>query len=261
MLTWATMTTESLATETATNVSATATTDVENTEVETTDLVELEGADPGIDDPKTEAEADKVQAEVDKATRKARRRIDRLIAERGQRDERVQQLERDLAEAKAAKEVDGAKPTQDPREIAQELRIVEKTVEATERVWKEAKKYPDFESAVKELVEETGPLIDPKGRPFPLMAAVLESEMATDVLHYLGKNTEVAAEMMGLSATKLGRRIAQIESDLTAAAKPKPSGAAKPLTPIKPSAAPIVDDKKLTDAQWHALRKKAKLAG
>lgn len=259
------MTTESLATEAAENASASdAASEVENTEVEqqTTDEVGSEVTEPGEGNPAEEAEADKVQAEVDKATRRARRRIDKLIAERAQRDERLAQLERELAEAKAAKEDDGTKkpnPADDPVEIARTIRLVEKTAEATSKVLKEGAKYQDFDSAIAELVEELGPQIDKVGRPSALMEAVLDSDKAADVLYHLGKNPEVAAELTGLSAAKLGRRIAQIENELAAKAKPKPSAAAKPLSQVKPSAAPVVDETKLTDAQWRAARLKARL--
>lgn len=261
------MTTESLATEAASNASATATTEElaqdAIDESQTADEAESEVAEPGEGNPAEEAEADKVQAEIDKATRKARRRIDRLIAERAQRDERLAQLERELAETKAAKEEDGTakpKPADDPVEIAKTLRVIEKTAEATAKVLKEAgSKYRDFDSAVAELIEEIGPQIDKIGRPTALMEAVLDSDKAGDVLYHLGKNPELAAELAGLSASKLGRRIALIETELAAAAKPKPSAAAKPLSPAKPSAAPVVDETKLTDAQWRAARLKARL--
>lgn len=219
---------------------------------------ETQGSDTGSD--ADEAEADKVQTEVDKATRKARRRIDRLIAERAQRDERLTQLEAELAEAKAAKDQDKPK-TEDPREIAATMRLVEKTADATSKVMREAgKKFSDFEAAVAELVEELGPQIDKAGRPTPLMEAVLDSDIAADVLYHLGKNPEEAAELVGLSPSKLGRRIALLEKELEAKAKPKQSAAPKPLAPVKASAPVTVDETKMTDAQWRAWRLKAKSA-
>jgi hypothetical protein len=262
------MTTEIQATEAA-QASATATAaEAEKLAAgEAVDEAELEGADSGEgaeqqDSSKDEAE-DKVQAEVDKATRKARRRIDRLIADRGAAQERVARLEAELAEAKSTTEDGKPKPkVEDPKALAEEIVLVRETAKTLSKVMKEAtaKFGATFEAKVSELVEEIGPQLDPKGRPTPLMEAVLDSDRAAEVLNYLGENTEVAAELAGLSPARLGRRINQIESDLAAAAKPKPSAAAKPLSQAKPSAAPTVDPTKLTDAQWHALRKKAKQA-
>lgn len=235
------------------------------TEAQTEDLetgAEQGSAEPGEDDPTSEDEEDKVQAEIDKATRKARRRIDRLIAERGQRDERVRALEAELLEAKKPANADGTKPapTEDPREIAKAIVLVEKTAASTAKVMKEASaKFPDFEAVIAELVEEIGPQIDKQGRPSPLMEAVLDSDMAGDLLHHLGSNPEIASELVGLSGARIGRRIAQIESDLAAKAKPKPSAAKKPLAPVKASAAPSVDETKLTDAQWAERRRQERL--
>ena len=233
-------------------------------ESETADEAELETAGSSEVNETEEAEADRIQAEVDKATRKARRRIDRLIAERAARDERLQRLEAELTEARKPANEDGTKPApaEDPHEIAKTLRLVEKTAETTARVMKEAgKKFPDFEAAVAELVEEIGPQIDSVGRPSALIEAVFDSERAGEILYHLGKNPEIAAELVGLSASKLGRRIALIETELDAKAKPKTSAAPKPLAPVKASSPVVVDESKLSDAQWYAIRKKAKLAG
>lgn len=235
----------------------------EQTEALETAAEELGNAEPGEDDPNSETEEDKVQAEVDKATRKARRRIDRLIADRAALATDKARLEAELLEAKKPANPDGTKPptAEDPHEIARQMRIVEKTAEATAKVMTVAKaKFPDFEATIAELVEEIGPQIDKHGRPTPLMEAVLDSDRAGELLNYLGKNTELAAELVGLSQARIGRRIAQIENDLAAQAKPKPSAAAKPLSPVKPSAPILVDETKLSDAQWYAARRKAKEA-
>lgn len=214
------------------------------------------------DDSTTDSKDD-AKAEADKAQRKTQRRIDRLIAEKSAAQQRVRDLEAAAeARARAAEEDDEGKPKpEDPREIAKVIRLVEKTAEATAKVMKEAKaRFPDFEQAIAELVEEIGPQIDQVGRPSPLMDAVLDSDKSAELLHYLGKNTEVAAELVGLSPARLGRRIAAIESELKAKAAPKPSGAAKPLAPVKPSAPAVVDPSKLTDKQWAEQRRKERMS-
>lgn len=248
-----------LAPDAATNASDPEATSTVETVDESQTAIEAESgsAEPG--ESGDEVEEDKLQAAIDQATRKARRRIERLIADRGAAQQRAAQLEAELTEARKAG-TDQPVPSEDPREIARQMRIVEKTAEATAKVMKDAgARFPDFESAVAELVEEIGPQIDRNGRPSTLMEAVLDSDRASEVLYHLGKNPDIAAEIAHLSPIRIGKRIAQIESDLAAQAKPKPSAAAKPLTPVKAQAVPTVDPAKLTDAQWRAERIKARM--
>lgn len=238
-------------------------TPAEEVGAETADEAELELAEPS-ETPEGESQdddgEDKVQAEIDKATRKARRRIEKLVADRATLATEKARFETELAQAKAVKE-DGKKPEEDPREIARQIREVERTSEALAKVMTEGKKFPNFEGSVAELVEEIGPQIDANGRPTALLTAVLDSDRAAEVLKYLGDEPEVAIELSGLTAAQVGRRIARIEIELAAKAKPKTSAAPKPLSPVRAAAAVTVDEAKLTDAQWAAMRKKAKVAG
>lgn len=217
------------------------------------------------DDTKTDSKD--AESEVERVRRKMQRRIDRLTARERAAIERAARAEAAAEERRKAVEQDDddspkREPQQDPREIAQTMRLVEKTAEATAKVMKEAKaKFPDFEQAIAELVDEIGPQIDQIGRPSPLMDAVLDSDQAAAVLHYLGKNPEIAADLVGLSPARLGRRIERIESELKAkAAPPKPSAAAKPLAPVRPSPPPVVDPSKMTDAQWIEWRRKQRMS-
>lgn len=234
--------------------------EVHSAGAETTDQVELdntESSETGTNEAKDEA-----QDQREKDLRRLKRRNEKLLqdraVERAERERLAAELERIRT---AAESDDDTTAKADPRAIAQQMRLAEKTAEATQKVMKEAAaKFPDFESAVADLVEEIGPQIDQHGRPSPLMDAVLDSDNAAAVLHYLGKNTEIAAELAGLTPARIGRRISAIESELKAkAAPPKPSAAAKPLTPIKASAPPPVDPSKLTDKQWAELRRQERM--
>lgn len=226
-------------------------------------MAALETAGSGDDSTKDEGK-DHAESEVEKLRRKTQRRIDRLTAEKGAAQERIRTLEAAAEEKARAQDEEDGKPAkaEDPREIAKQLVLAQDTAKATNRMLKEAAaKFPEFEKNIAELVEEVGPLIDRKtGAPTALLEAVIDSDSSTEVLNYLGENPEVAAELMGLSQARIGRRIAKIESDLAAKAKPKPSSAAKPLTPVKPAAAVVVDPGKLTDAQWRAAERLARLS-
>lgn len=215
-----------------------------------------DSGDEGNTDSKEHAET-----EVEKLRRKTQRRIDRLTAEKGAAQERIRALEA-AAEANANTGETDKPKTEDPREIAKQMLAARETEAATSRVMKEAKaKFPEFEKNVAELVEEVGPLIDKRtGVASPLLAAVFDSDRAAELLNHLGENVELAAELVGLSEAKIGRRIHQLETELAAEAKPKTSAAARPLTPVKPSAVTVTDEAKLTDAQVYALRRKQRLA-
>lgn len=257
------MTTESEATLAA-EATDTATTEVEaqsQTEAETADEAALDVAEPGESSTEDEAKEDP-KAEVERLKRKLQRRIDKLTADRGGRDEQIRQLRTELEAAKRAAESDepAKKPEADPVEIAKQIRIREKTAEATAKVWKEATtKYPDFQAKVSELVEEVGPVLNDDWTPTNLLDAVLDSDAPGDVLYYLGENPEVAAELVGLSPARIGRRIERIETELKAKAKPKTSAAPRPLAPVKPAAvAPEPNPAKMSDRQWAEFRRQAR---
>lgn len=214
-------------------------------------------SEPSTED-QTETKDDEPKSDAERVAKNMRRRIDKLVGQRGQLTERNAQLERELAELKASRESDD-KPEKgpDPEKLADEIADLRETAKVANRVWADAtKKFPDFKEVMTELVEEIGPQFDAKGKPAPLMAAVLESEHAASILHHLGKHPEVAAELAGIrKEAVLGRRIGLLEKELEAAAKPKQSAAPKPLAPVKPAAVePAVDPTKLTDAQWRAKR-------
>lgn len=257
------MTTETEA-PVAAEATDTATTEAQaasQTEAETADEAALEVAEPGESSTEDKAEEDP-KAEVERLKRKLQRRIDKLTADRGGRDEQIRQLRAELEAAKRQVESDepAKKPEVDPMELAKQIRAIEKTTEATTKVWREAStKFPDFKEKVAELVEEIGPQLNARGEPTPLMEAVLDSDSAGDILYYLGENPEVAAELVGLTPARIGRRIERIETELKAKAKPKHSAAPRPLAPVKPAAVTSVPNpEKMTDKQWAEYRRQAR---
>jgi hypothetical protein len=226
------------------------------TEAETE--VQAESAETQESEAAESDEADKPkQDDKEREFRRLKRRNEKLLQERAIERAERERLAGELSKLKAKPEgEEEAKPAEDPRAIAALMVAAQKTAEATAKVMKEGKKLPDFEDRVKDLVAEIGPQIDNLGQPTPLMDAILDSDMAAQVMHYLGDNTEVAAELAGLSPARIGRRISQIERELAAAAKPKPSAAAKPLTPVKPAAVVTVDPTKMSDREWMMQQRK-----
>ena len=96
------------------------------------------------------------------------------------------------------------------------------------------KEFKDFSSALDTLIEEAGPLVTQNGDPTALGEQILEFEAPAALIRYLGKNPEIAAELDGLTPGRMARKLALIESQMTA--KPKTSSAPKPLTPTKGAA-------------------------
>lgn len=199
--------------------------------------------------------------ERDKTIRRLQRRIDKKHAGEAVALERARIAEERLAlvESKAPEQASSTpEPAPGPADIeaaAERLSTIKEINKQANAVAAEGKKrYPDFKDALSAVLEEVGSLFDTTGFPTPIGSAILESDDAAALLHYLGKNQDVAAELIGLSPTMLGRRIDRIETAMKA--KPKTSSAPKPLEPVKPSAVSndLSDD--LSPEEWRRRREK-----
>jgi len=207
--------------------------------------------------PQEQPEKPSDEDEREKALKRMQRRIDRrtaeLYRERAEREalaQRLAQLEQPRTE-----ESEAPQRQADPREIAREMVEAERIAEKCNAIAAEgSKKFADFEDALKTVAAETGPLFDRAGRPTALMQVVLESDAPAALLHHLGKNPDVAADLADLTPTQLARRLDRIERDMQAAAKPKVSSAPKPLTPVKASGSAVKDPSQMTDAEYRAWR-------
>mgnify|MGYP000193211602 CR=1 FL=1 len=246
--------------------------DTEVPAVET--VVEPEAVDAAADTTEsgeTDTPKDDAKAEVERVRRAMQRRIDRLTHREREALQRAAAAEATAeARAKASELEEDATLSEAEvltraeklaEKLAAEREIIKTTAAATAKVMREATaKYPDFEESVTELVRDLGPQIDAKGRPTPLMQAVLDSDHAAELLRHLGKNTDIAEELSFLTPVQIGRRIARLEDQLAAANKPKSSAAPKPLSPVKPSAVVTVNEAKLSDEQWFQMRRKQRLS-
>ena len=69
------------------------------------------------------------------------------------------------------------------------------------------------------------------------MEVVLEvADKPTELLYYLGKNPDIAADLTELSPTRLAKKLDRIERDLVESSKPVTSKAPKPLETVKSQA-------------------------
>lgn len=202
-----------------------------------------------------------------KINRKLERRIDKLTAQKGEltraAEREIAALRQQLEAKNGSAEDDDETPTLTRAEFerlaaekARELRKQETVSEKVAGVLKLGKKIDGFDAAVNALSEEI-PFID-RGRPTAFIQAVLDSDMPAEVIHYLGENTEEAAEYVGLSEAQIGRRLARLEDKLKRSAIAKKSAAPTPLKPVTGASAVTTDEKALSDKDWWKARLKAK---
>lgn len=223
-------------------------------------------AAPGAEQ-QTDAKADHGE---DASLRRLQRRVDRVTAARYQaeaqaRQEREmrQRLEAELQQYRGAQQQDQT-PSVWPedverladeraREIAAARDVDRRGTEITRELSKLAGSV-DVGSVVQTVIDEAGPLLTPRGTWTPLGEAIAECEAPARVLHYLSQNPDTAAELAGLSASALGRKLARIESQIgeTKAPPPRPL---RPVTSTAGASAPKAESA-MTDAEWYEARRK-----
>ena len=226
---------------------------------ETTDVAEptqpTEGADPAeakvVDKTPEQKELEYLRRKATKADRNNAR----LYQESQQLRQRLEEVEKRSPAPEgerleiAPQEFEKAVRTQ-AQELARADRINERCNAIVE---KGSKQFSDFSEAVATVGTEM-PLFEPNGLPTPALEVVLEADNPPALLHYLGKNPNIAAELADLSPTQLARRLDRIERDMK---QPRqPSSAPKPLEPVKASASPSEPDPVLQPAKWREWRNK-----
>lgn len=206
-----------------------------------TEPEKLEVAEPETPEPDAEPQED----EASKALRRMERRIARLTAakyetaaEANQARAEAEALRQRLAQYEQPQEPAQLRPEDVytlAERIAQQKLEQEKVVSSIKHVLSTGRELEGFDQACNAVNEEL-PFYDGKGAPSPFLKVVLEAEKPAQVLHYLGSNPDVAADLVGLSPTQQARRIARIESQLSepeAKPEPKVSRAPKPISPVK----------------------------
>lgn len=200
---------------------------------------------------------------LEKARKSMQRRIDRITRETHQAQQQGQQAQpqgqgqQELTPEQIQAEIDRkAGEIAAQRDLDRKCNDVAKAAEKLDK---------DFTKNFTELIEETGPMFDQRGRPLPLMSAILDAEDPAKLLVHLTENRDIAAELADLTPTQQIRRIAKLETEIETAEaekkKPKqPSNAPKPATPVKAVAAG--DEPDPADAarwiQWDMKRSRNK---
>lgn len=213
--------------------------------------------------PETDARPDDGN-DADKSLRRMQRRVDRVTAARYQAEARAQQLEEQLARyQQQAQPEEGERQSIDPARMdeivsqkAREIARVEQVAERSNKAFESGVKSfgEAFKASVAAVIDEAGPLIDPKGLPTSLGEAILDSDEPAKLLHYLGQNPDAAESLRGLTAAQLGRRIERIEASMKQPGT-TPSKAPKPLEPIKGRGEVSKDPTEMSDKEFAAWRK------
>lgn len=258
------MTLQSMTTETQ----VATTPETQNNALDTTEK-KPEIVEPGSTDSEGQKASESEEAKPTEKTaeqkelERLRRQVTKSHRTQGRMHQETVELRERLAqlEQKQAGMTDGetAKAEVDPVKLAREIATIERVTEKANAVAKDGnKRFSDFTEALTTLREEAGDLFTSKGLPTPIGEAILEADDPAALIHFLGSNDELAAELEGLSPAALGRRIAKFEARMAAEPKPKPaSKAAEPIAPLKGTAnAAVKSLEQMSQAEYEAFRAK-----
>lgn len=233
--------------------------ETQNTAAETTQKPDV--VEPGSTDSEAlagdESEAKPEKSAEQKELERLRRQLTKRDRTQGKLYQELQTTRQQLEQFSQAGEPE--EKQQDPRKLAEEMVKARDVLERSNKVAKEGQtKFKDFNQSLERVVEEVGELFDPTGtRPTAIGEAILESDDPASLIDFLGKNPDLAAELEGLSPTKLGRRIERIEAQMsTQTAKPV-SKASEPINPIKGGAGSVVKTlETMSQSEYEAYRSK-----
>lgn len=201
--------------------------------------------------------------EAAKALKRMQRRIDKRTADVYRERAEKEQLAQRLAELERRQVTPQGEEQQTAVDenviqtkaltLAQEIAQQQRFQASVNDVLKAGKALEKFDEACNTLNEEL-PFYERTGKPTPFLAAVLEFDAPAQLLHHLGTNPDLAAELADLTPTRLVRRLDAIERELTEKAKPKTSSAPKPLTPLRGSASGSDLSDELSADEWRERR-------
>jgi hypothetical protein len=227
--------------------------------IETADPIENLPAEPAVStevaDPKTpEADDAPQKPELTPAEREARalkRRVDRLTREKYQLQAQVGQTQQRPPVADDTTQPAATDVRQEAREYVEAERF---NAKCNDIAASGTKGFPDFMEKFAELGAEV-PLFDAKQRPLPVMEALLDADNPAALIHHLGSNPDLAAELADLTPRQQVRKLALIERDMDSKPPPpKPSNAPKPLQPVRGTAADSWPDPSKDPEGWIAKR-------
>lgn len=226
------------------------------TEPAVTEIAEpttTEAVAPASDKPE-KTEGQKQFEAAQRAAKKAERNNARLFREN-------EEFRAQLAELKQrVPQQETPKVQVDPNEVqrlikteAQELARIERLNDRCNAIANKGKtEFPDWDDALRTVSAEL-PLFTKTGAT-PFMEALMEMDNPAALLHHLGKDADLAAELSELSPIQLTRRLDRIERDMKPAKQP--ASTPKPLETVKTTSSPDEPDPEVDPKAWIAMRNK-----
>ena len=206
---------------------------------------------------------DAIMADFD-ATEKLIERETKLAAieARAQQAERErEEVRQRLAQYEQPEQQQSQAP--DPLSLAKEIAKIERVTEKANSIAKDgATRFENFKAALQVVSREAGPLFDQVGRPTPLGEVCISADDPAALLHYLGSDPDLAAELADLTPIQQARRIARLEMEMSKPKEPPRSNAPKPLKPVKAVSSDVAlsdqDSAEAWASKFYALRKQGK---
>lgn len=216
-----------------------------------------EVATPETDQQEQESPEAKAEAERQRAIKNLQRRVDRKHAQAAAAEERARLAEQRAAEIEARYRGEGQdqealtpdKVLPIAQQMAAQIAEAQQLRDRVTGVLSKGKVLEGFDAACNTVNEEV-PFYDGQGRPTHFLREVLDCDSPHAVLHHLGRNPELAAEFAGLSPSKVARRLAVLEAELSKPKEPKQSTAPKPVTPVRATAEPGGLSDSLSPEEW-----------
>ena len=172
-----------------------------------------------------------------RVVKRMERRIDRVTEKRYQAEARAAQLEQELQalRSQASQENPQQGERQDPVALAREIAQVERVTEKANGIAADGgKRFGDaFGKAVQTVAAEVGAMFERSGKPTPLGEVILSSDDPAALIHHLGSNPDIAADLADLTPIQQARKLARIEIDMSKPRETKQSQAPKPITPAR----------------------------
>ena len=215
--------------------------------------VKPEVADQETQQEEQETTEDKLKR-LEREAHALRRRSEKLAAKHKAAEEIARQYQSHFEQIQGANGQTEASPEAIQRAMQEKLSMAEREIEAVVAIKAIAKQDARFVENLNRLAEEAGPLMDNRGLPTALLDEIMDCEKPAKVVAYLVKNPEVAAELEGLNASRLARKLVAIESAVSGA--PKVTKAPEPIKPIGTQGrGTSKSPEDMTQAEYEAWRK------
>lgn len=191
---------------------------------------------PEVAEPETDEQQKRDDdADPAKIVKRMERRIDRLTAARYQAEARANQALEEVAQWRGRQQQETQPQEQhaDPVALAREIAQVERITEKANAIAEQGKKQfgQAFQSSIAAVNAEVGQLFDRRGLPTAIGEAILSADDPAALLHHIGSNPDIAADLADLTQAQQIRRLVRIEIEMAKPKEVKQSTAPKPITP------------------------------